>query len=556
MAFAGASAQTEPCIIETFADGDGVAAGVALDAPDQLDEGPDGSIYISDLGLRKILRVHPDGATSSIEVDGLRDFFVDRDSNVVVNRQSFAERIAPDGSTTRTLGLRPLDSGCAIPNCPVGSAGEYIQIRSIRSIDGDSAGNTYAVVEGLTNSTHYLVKLTPDATLAAQPIQIENGTVFVDAADNVHLPYRQWEIYSPGGEKSVDDERTTVAQFASTYAVASDGSTYLGTNLTGPDRIARLRPGLIYDQIAGDLDPGFAEAGGPAAASRLSDVRDLLLASDDSLYIADRGNRRVRRITRVSECPSAGPRPLPLHAGSAANYQFLAPGSVFTLFGVRLGPGELVSATLGAENRLPRELAGIKVFFDGVAAPLLYVSAGQLSGVVPFATQPNVTVPESGAYQLTEPLSRVRVETAAGVSDDLRTQIFPATPAIFTLDASGRGPAAALNQDGSLNTADNPARRGEVVVLWATGFGTMNPTPMDGEISGESLPIPVEPVDVRLSGEPTELLYAAAAPGLVAGVVQLNVRVLPTQQFTGTVEVTVKAGNLTPHRGVTVFVAP
>lgn len=404
------------------------------------------------------------------------------------------------------------------------------------------------------SSSYFLVKLTPEATLAAEPIQIENGTVRVDAADNVHLPYRQWEIYAPGGGKSVDDERTTVAQFASTYAVASDGSTYLMTNLTGPDRIARLRPGLIYDQIAGDYESGFAGDGGPAAASRLSDVRGLLLASDDSLYIADRENRRVRRIHRVSECPSGGPRPLPISVGSAANYQSLAPGSVFTLFGVRLGPAEFVSATLDSQNRLPTELAGTRVLVDGVPAPLLYASEGQLAGVLPFATQPNTTVPESGASEWNGSYSRLVVETAAGSSDDHGMQIFPAAPAIFTLDASGRGPAAALNQDGSLNTADNPAKLGEIVVFWATGFGALDPTPVDGEVSSGTYAQPTLPVEVQMSFAAAEVLYAGAAPGLVAGVIQINVRLLPTQVNTGEVEVTVKVGNLTPYRGVTLFV--
>lgn len=378
----------------------------------------------------------------------------------------------------------------------------------------------------------------------------------VDAEDSVHLPFREWVTYSSQGARLVNQERTTIARYTHSYAVDSAEAVYFINNFTGPHRVARLMPGLIYDRIAGDLEPGFAGDGGPASASRLDNWQgQMLLASDDSLYIADRENGRVRRINRVSECPSGGPRPLPLSVGSAANYQSLAPGSVFTLFGVRLGPAELVSATVSDQNRLPFELAGTRVSFDGVLAPLLYVSEGQLAGIVPFVTKVNTNVAESGAWTLTEPVARLAVETAAGVSDDHGVQIFPTSPAIFTLDASGRGPAAALNQDGSLNTADNPARSGEVVVMWATGFGAMNPTPTDGEITAGSLPVPAEPVEVLLSGQSTELLYAGAAPGLVAGVVQLNVRIPPTQTNSGPVEVTVKAGNLTPHRGVTVFVA-
>jgi uncharacterized protein (TIGR03437 family) len=72
-------------------------------------------------------------------------------------------------------------------------------------------------------------------------------------------------------------------------------------------------------------------------------------------------------------------------------------------------------------------------------------------------------------------------------------------------------PAAGLNQDGSLNSASNPAAPGSVVSVWATGGG-----------------LPLLPVSVLWGPGSLEVLYAGNAPGLVYGVVQINFR-LPSQ---------------------------
>jgi uncharacterized protein (TIGR03437 family) len=107
--------------------------------------------------------------------------------------------------------------------------------------------------------------------------------------------------------------------------------------------------------------------------------------------------------------------------------------------------------------------------------------------------------------------------------------VLPSWPCLFTLDGSGRGPAAALNQDGTVNTPANPAPRGSVVSLYATGGGDVEPQTPAGLLA------PVEPlhrvrlpVSVTLGGVPALIEYAGASPGLVTGLVQVNVRVPDT----------------------------
>jgi len=53
--------------------------------------------------------------------------------------------------------------------------------------------------------------------------------------------------------------------------------------------------------------------------------------------------------------------------------------------------------------------------------------------------------------------------------------VLPAVPGIITTNSQGTGQAVALNQDGSLNSASNPAARGTIVILYATGEGSEVP---------------------------------------------------------------------------------
>jgi uncharacterized protein (TIGR03437 family) len=102
--------------------------------------------------------------------------------------------------------------------------------------------------------------------------------------------------------------------------------------------------------------------------------------------------------------------------------------------------------------------------------------------------------------------------------------VAPAVPGIFTIDSSGNGQAAVFNQDGTINSPSNPARKGSVIVIYATGAGLMDPPMADGAIAPLSLPLPKPRlgVAVRVGGFDAAVQYAGAAPGLVAGAIQVN----------------------------------
>lgn len=191
----------------------------------------------------------------------------------------------------------------------------------------------------------------------------------------------------------------------------------------------------------------------------------------------------------------------------------LAPGLIGSLFGVGLGPAEGVAFEL-VEGKLPTELASTRVVIDSRPTSMLFAQDGQVNFVASFALEPRT-------------LAELRVETASGLSAPWRLPVSVLHMGLFSSEGFGSGDLVALNQDGSLNTEDNPAPIGSVVSVFGVGAGTMSPPLEDGSIAPLELPLPTPDRDIEITvGErPAEVLYAGAAPGLAAGVIQINFRV-------------------------------
>ncbi|WP_051670000.1 putative Ig domain-containing protein [Bryobacter aggregatus] len=225
---------------------------------------------------------------------------------------------------------------------------------------------------------------------------------------------------------------------------------------------------------------------------------------------------------------------------NAANYadNGVSPGEILTIFGSNLGPANLLTFTV-TNNRVPTLLGGTRILFDGVAAPVIYTSANQVAVVAPFFIADRSTV-------------RMTVEYQGTVSAVLRLPVLPVKPAVFTLDSSGEGPAAAINQDGTVNTAANPARRETYVSLYLTGGGTTSPLLVDGLIVS-SLATLTNSVAVSINGIPATVQYAGNAPTLVPGVDQINVK-LPAGTRPGANTIQVTIGTTVTTTQTTVFV--
>jgi uncharacterized protein (TIGR03437 family) len=142
------------------------------------------------------------------------------------------------------------------------------------------------------------------------------------------------------------------------------------------------------------------------------------------------------------------------------------------------------------------------------------------------------------------------VQIAAGPSNTASIPVVAATPAFFTSSGLGNGQASALNQDGSVNSATNPAAAGSIVALYATGLGQTNPVGSDGTIASSILPVPILPVSVLVGGLPAYVLYAGAAPGTIEGVFQINIRIPPLSPIGPNIIVTVQAGDFVSQTDV------
>lgn len=205
----------------------------------------------------------------------------------------------------------------------------------------------------------------------------------------------------------------------------------------------------------------------------------------------------------------------PLTAVNAASYEYggLAPGQIIAIFGTGLGPETPQLLQLDGSGKVKTELGDTRILFDGEPAPLVSVQAGQAGAVVPYSV--------AGRASTIMQVERQGVATQA-----LQFPVAASAPGIFAADMSGRGPGAILNEDGvTLNSPQNPAPRGSIVVLYATGAGQTIPPGVSGSVPVSALPKPELPVYVTIGGASAEVLYAGAAPYFVSGALQVNVRV-------------------------------
>jgi len=194
-----------------------------------------------------------------------------------------------------------------------------------------------------------------------------------------------------------------------------------------------------------------------------------------------------------------------VNAASFSAGQALAPGAIASLFGRNLG-----SETAGASLLpLPLTLAGASLSINGLAAPLFYVSPGQINFQVPLelAGQTAVTL------RLTSGGQTVMLESVP---------LAPLAPGIFTANGTQ---GAIIHQDGSLADSVVPATAGEVLSIYATGLGETTALPATGTAAGasplsEMRTLPV----VTIGGIPAEVGFSGLAPGAV-GLYQVNVKV-------------------------------
>ena len=181
----------------------------------------------------------------------------------------------------------------------------------------------------------------------------------------------------------------------------------------------------------------------------------------------------------------------------------VAPGEIVILAGTGMGPAQEVTAQLTAQGKVPTSLGGTSVLFDGIAAPLLSVQDRRVVCIVPFAV---------GKRQ-----SSTTLQVESGGSKSNAILLGASSVAIEVL--------AIANQDGAVNSASKPAAPGSVITIYTSGYGDTDPPSKDGTINGSDKRVPLLDSNVKFGDQMAEVLYAGPAPGQVAGITQINIRV-------------------------------
>jgi uncharacterized protein (TIGR03437 family) len=317
---------------------------------------------------------------------------------------------------------------------------------------------------------------------------------------------------------------TIGASYSQALAATGGVTPYKGWTVTG----GNLPPGISLTMAAGAL------------TGLLSGVPTALGTFVFTVQLTDNTNATATgqfSLTINAVAPSI------LTAGiNAASYAggSVSPGEIVVIFGSGLGPSTLVGPQLDAGGYVSTSLAGTRVLFDGVAAPIIYTQAAQVSVAVPYEvigkTQVQVVYQGQGSNLVLIPVAAVM-------------------PAIFTAGASGHGQGSILNQDGTVNSASNPAAVGSYVSVYATGEGQTNPAGIDGKPAGSPAPRPVaQPITATVGGLPAQVQYAGGAPGLVAGALQANVQIPAGVTSGSNAPIVINIGGQSTQANVTVAI--
>jgi uncharacterized protein (TIGR03437 family) len=182
----------------------------------------------------------------------------------------------------------------------------------------------------------------------------------------------------------------------------------------------------------------------------------------------------------------------------------IAPGEIVTIFGAGFDPKQT------------------QLLFDSLPATTFYVGSSQINALVPTSLKAGST-------------TQISIVIAGAAVTVLSSGVTDAIPGLFTV-AGGLGQAAALNEDGSVNSAANPALRESVIVLYATGQGP--------DLSAVSLTI---------GGYSAALSYAGPAPGF-PGLMQINAQIPGGFLPPGILPVVLSIGAANSQDGVTIAV--
>lgn len=474
-------------------------AGVSMDAA--------GNTYIADRDNNRIRRVGTDGTITTVagtgavgntgdggpaidaQLSGPESVTVDASGNLYIadTGNQRVRMVTPNGNIAAATNLGLLSPVYAIPD---GSGNLYIADAGAGKIlTAGSNGVPATLVAGLSSPRGLALD--------------SQGNLYYTEAGAARVSER-----SPAG--TVTSIGAGSWNIPRGVAVDSSGNVYVAD--TGLQQVLEVSPGGTATVIAGTGTAGFSGDGAAAASAQLGFPWDVAVNSSGVVAVADLANNRVRDLTPPALLATSGPpasAPVPSNV-TIVNAASLAPGPV---------TAEML-LLIGGSGISPAQIPDTAIAFGPNPALILSADISNILVVAPAAIAGLGSVPIEIIYQNT-------------VIATIPVAVTPAAPTLFA-DASGE--AAANNQDGTINSANNPAARGSVISLYGTGLG----------ISGDA-------VSVTLDGYTSQVLYAGPATNY-PGMFQINAQVPSGYLPTGDLSVVVTVGTSPSHAGVTLWV--
>ncbi len=474
----------------------GPAAQAQLNGPLGVCVAPSGAIYVNDEGNFRVREISPSGTITTVAGNGT--------------------------NTTSGDGGPALNAGMVIPiRCAVDSTGNLFIVDQgafrIRKVDGNGIITTYAgtgaqgfsgdggpAVDAVMNNP------TADAVDASGNLYITdqfNGRIRrVDAATGIITTVAGNGNLTFGG----DGGPATAASLNYPGEIGFDPTGALFIVDTVNQRVREVSGGIITT-IAGNGVQGYAGDGGAPLQAEFNGPFPMTLDKSGNLYVGDVANNRVREITGVAAASTA---PSIISVVSGASFQpGIVPNSWVAIYGTNLSP--VTDFWTIVDGKLPTELDGVSVMVNGKPAYVEFVSSGQI----------NIVAPDVGTGSM-----QVSVTNGANTSAAVTATSTTFGPAFF-LWANQYAVATYQNytyavKNGAIGgLATVPAKPGDVLILWGTGFGPTTPAvPPGEEVPGDTTYLTSNPVTVTVGGIDATVYGTALAPGF-AGLYQVAIQV-------------------------------
>jgi uncharacterized protein (TIGR03437 family) len=275
---------------------------------------------------------------------------------------------------------------------------------------------------------------------------------------------------------------------AATYTLAGDG-----TGSAGPDAIS-MQQGFVTVQAStgNPLDPTGYE---------ISFAVPMPSITGTGVFINPQG---------IFNAASNAP------AGDA-----ISPGEFIAIFGSNI----VGSTTAATALPFPPTLGGVTVSINGTAAPIYFVSSGQIDCIVP--------------YEVTGATANIIVTVNGTASNTVSVPVAGTSPGVFSLDGTGTSDGSITHADGSIVNSASPATKGETVVMYVSGLGTLTNAVKDG-YGATALNNATAAMTIYVGGvavPAASVLYHGLTAS--AGLYQVNFVVPATLTFTGELPVAI-----------------